>query len=451
MQYADYFRASLSDLTQALNQGTTTSRQLTGFALQRIAEADQSGPHYNAITWLFADQALAAADASDARRRHGESPGRLEGIPVLIKDNIEVQGWPTSAGSVLLRAVIAEQDAPLVMALRAAGAVLLGKTAMHELAAGITGASSLSGFTDNAWLAGHSPGGSSSGSAVAVAAGYVPLAIGTDTAGSVRIPAAFNHLYGLRMTHGAISIDGIVPLSPTQDIPGALVRHAADLRLASEILSGQQFVDGEEPLRIGLWLEGFAAEEPAINQAIRAAVAALTGENGTQQEIAFPQLEALATDASIIPWEFAEALADWLADKPQAEVSTLSEVVASERHHPQLKAVFTARASHPGKASESYAVQQVRQRTLYQTLSQLFAQRRINLLAYPVVKHPPVKHGELQPGSNALLAAVTGAPAISIPVGFTAQGLPIGMELLALRGREDLLLYAAAQMAEFGR
>lgn len=448
MQYVDYLRASLSALTEALKQGTTTSRQLTEFALRRIDEADQTGPRYNAITWLFADQALAAATDSDARRRHGESPGRLEGIPVLIKDNIEVQGWPTSAGSVLLREVIAEHDAPLVTALRAAGAVLLGKTAMHELAAGITGASSLSGFTDNAWLAGHSPGGSSSGSAVAVAAGYVPLAIGTDTAGSVRIPAAFNHLYGLRMTHGAISIEGIVPLSPTQDIPGALVRHPEDLRLASEILSGQAFAEGNEPLRIGLWLEGFAPEETAINQAVRAAVSALAGEEGTQQEIAFPQLESLATDASIIPWEFAEALAGWLGDKPQAEVSTLKDVVASGRHHPQLEAVFTARASHPGTASDSYAVQQMRQRTLYQTLSQLFAQRKINVLAYPVVKHPPVRHGELQSGSNALLAAVTGTPAISIPVGFTAGGLPIGMELLALRGREDLLLSAAVRMAE---
>ncbi|MFT4271904.1 MAG: amidase [Pantoea sp.] len=451
MQYAEYLRASLSDMTDALQQRATTACELTEFALRRIAEADQNGPRYNAITWLFADQALAAATESDARRRRGEAPRRLEGIPVLIKDNIAVQGWPTSAGSVLLRHVIAEQDAPLVTALRAEGAVLLGKTAMHELAAGITGASSLSGFTDNAWLAGHSPGGSSSGSAVAVAAGYVPLAIGSDTAGSVRIPAAFNHLYGLRMTHGAISIDGIVPLSPSQDIPGALVRHPADLRLASEILSGQTLPPHAEPLRIGVWQEGFAAEEAAINQAVYTAVTALVGETGNQQTIAFPQLETLAAEASIIPWEFAEALAEWLADKPQAESHTLAEVVASGRHHPQLEAVFTARANHPGKASDSYAIQQLRQRTLYQTLVQLFNQRKINLLAYPVVKHPPVRHGELQPGSNALVAAVTGAPAISIPVGFTAQGLPIGMELLALRGREDLLLQAAELMAAIGR
>lgn len=158
MQYADYPTASINDLHQALTQRTVSARQLATFALQRIGEVDQ--PRYNAITWLFAEQALAAADASDARRQRGEAAGPLEGIPVLIKDNIEVQGWPTSAGSVLLREVIASDDAPLVTRLRKAGAILIGKTAMHELAAGITGASSLSGFTHNAWVEGRSPGGS---------------------------------------------------------------------------------------------------------------------------------------------------------------------------------------------------------------------------------------------------------------------------------------------------
>lgn len=436
MQYADYFTASINELQQALTQRTVSARQLATFALQRIAEVDQ--PRYNAITWLFAEQALAEADASDARRQRGAVAGRLEGIPLLIKDNIEVQGWPTSAGSVLLREVIASDDAPLVTRLRKAGAILIGKTAMHELAAGITGASSLSGFTHNAWVEGRSPGGSSSGSAVAVAAGYVPLAIGSDTAGSVRIPAAFNHLFGLRMTRGAISTDGIVPLSPTQDIPGPLARSAADLRLASEILSGKQFAESDEPLRIGIWLEGFAADESEINQAVRAALT-----DFAPREVSYPQLETLAAEANIIGYEFAAALAAYLADKPQAQSRTLAEVVASGRYHPQLETVFTTRAQHPGVESEGYRQVQQRQRDLYQQLADFFAAQQINLLAYPVVRHAPVKHGEMQEGSNALISAVTGAPAISIPAGFSAAGLPIGLELLALRGREDLLLSAA--------
>lgn len=436
MHYTDYLTASIDALQHALTQRTVSARQLATFALQRIAEVDQ--PRYNAITWLFADEALAAADASDARRQRGENIGLLEGIPVLIKDNIEVKGWPTSAGSVLLREVIAHQDAPLVTTLRRAGAILIGKTAMHELAAGITGASSLSGFTHNAWLEGRSPGGSSSGSAVAVAAGYVPLAIGSDTAGSVRIPAAFNALFGLRMTRGAISIDGIVPLSPTQDIPGPLVRCAEDLRLATEVLSGQRFDASDKMLRIGIWQEGFAAEESEINQAVRGAL-----RQFSPRDVSFPQLGALSAEANIIGYEFAEALAAYLSDKPHAECHTLPEIVASRRFHPQLAATFSARAQHPGTDSEAYQVVQQRQRDLYQQLEAFFDQQQIDVLAYPVVRHAPVVHGEMQEGSNALIAAVTGAPAISIPAVFSKEGLPIGLELLALRGREDLLLAAA--------
>ncbi|KNC07377.1 amidase [Pantoea sp. RIT-PI-b] len=439
MQYADYLTASINDLQQALAQRTVSARQLTAFALQRIADVDQ--PRYNAITWLFAEEALAAADASDTRRQRGERVRRLEGIPVLIKDNIDVKGWPTSAGSVLLREVIASEDAPLVTRLRDAGAILIGKTAMHELAAGITGASSLSGFTHNAWVAGRSPGGSSSGSAVAVAAGYVPLAMGSDTAGSVRIPAAFNHLFGLRMTRGGISTQGIVPLSPTQDIPGPLVRSAADLRLALEILGEQPLAVSDEPLRIGIWQQGFAQDEDEINQAVRAALA-----DFAPREVSYPQLATLAAEANIIGYEFAAALAAWLADKPQARCRTLADVVASRRYHPQLETVFTSRAQHAGTDSEDYRVVQQRQHDLYQQLAQFFAAHQINLLAYPVVRHPPVKHGEMQEGSNALVSAVTGAPAISIPAGFSQEGLPIGLELLALRGREDLLLRAAERV-----
>lgn len=436
MQYANYLTASLSDLRLALQRGDVTARELADYALQRISEADQ--PRYNAITWLFADEARAAAELSDTRRQRGEALGQLDGIPVLIKDNIEVRGWPTSAGSVMLRDVIAQTDAPLVTTLRHQGAVLIGKTAMHELAAGITGASSLTGFTHNAWQEGRSPGGSSSGSAVAVAAGYVPLAIGSDTAGSVRIPAAFNGLFGLRLTRGALSTAGIVPLSPTQDIPGPLVRSAPDLRIASEVLSGKKFATEGEALRVGIWQEGFAADEDEINQSVQAAVAGFTPAT-----LSWPELETLPADANIIGYEFAEALAKYLADKPQAQFHTLPDIAASGLYHPQLETVFKTRAVHPGTDSEGYAQVQQRQHDLYQQLVAMFDQHNINLLAYPVVRRAPVKHGEMQEGSNALVSAVTGAPAISIPAGLSDEGLPIGVELLALRGREDLLLRAA--------
>jgi mandelamide amidase len=141
--------------------------------------------------------------------------------------------------------------------------------------------------------------------------------------------------------------------------------------------------------------------------------------------VSYPQLETLAADANIIGYEFAGALAAYLADKPQAQSRTLAEVVASKRYHPQLETVFTTRAQHPGVESEGYQQVQLRQRELYLQLAEFFAAQQINLLAYPVVRRAPVKHGEMQEGSNALISAVTGAPAISIPAGFSAEGLPI--------------------------
>lgn len=435
---ADYARAPVTDLLDALQHGAVSARQLTEHALARIAECE---PALNAISWLYVDEARCAAAASDEKRQRGEPMGRLEGIPVLIKDNIDVAGWPTTAGSAALRGIIADQDAPLVQRLRQEGTILLGKTAMHELAAGITGASSLTGYTHNALKAGYSPGGSSSGSAVAVAAGYVPFAVGTDTAGSIRIPAAFNGIYGLRPTRGSIPLEGIVPLSPTQDIAGPLVRDARDLRLVSEIMTGNDFSFRENGLCIGWLEEAFDGVSDSSKNTLWAALHRLGAER--VQTVSFPQLPALADVANIIGYEFAESLGAFLQARPQARFQSLAGIVAAGVHHPQLDNVFRTRAQHPGTDSPDYPVVQQRQRAMYEDLQAFFARNSINLLAYPVIRHPPVRHGEAQTGSNALFAATSGTPALSMPAGFDEQGFPLGLELLALRGREDLLLRAA--------
>lgn len=430
----DYAKASVTELLQKLQHGETCAAALTEFALAIIAERE---PALNAITWLYADEARQAAIASDEKRRRGHPCGRLEGIPLLVKDNVDVAGWPTTAGSKALLGIIADHDAPLVKRLREEGAILLGKTAMHELAAGITGASSLSGYTHNAYRPGYNPGGSSSGSAVAVAAGYVPFAVGTDTAGSVRIPAAFNLLYGLRPTRGSVPMAGIVPLSPTQDIAGPLVRHAEDLRWVTEVMTGKSFPPRGETLRIG-WLDSaFNDISDTSRNKMRAAVQNIGAEVVT---VGVTSLDSLAEAANIIAYEFAESLNAFLSARPQASFTSLQEIVAANIHHPQLDAVFRARAEHAGTNSPEYRGVQQRQRDFYNLLKALFADHDINLLAYPVMRHPPVKHGETQTGSNALFAATSGAPALTFPVGFDEQGFPLGLELLALRDREDLLL-----------
>ncbi|MFO6300073.1 amidase [Rahnella selenatireducens] len=443
----DYAKASVTSLLRSLDDRLVTSQELTELAIARIESADKTGLALNAITGLFADEARAAALISDEKRARGATPGKLEGIPILIKDNIDVAGWPTTAGSVALEGIIARQDAPLITRLRQEGAILLGKTAMHELAAGITGASSLTGFTQNALLAGYSPGGSSSGSAVAVAAGYVPLAIGTDTAGSVRIPAAFNNLYGLRGTRGSITTEGIVPLSPTQDIPGPLVRNAGDLWLAAEILSGNPIAPFKGEISAGLldaWFTGTTPENADIRNLITQAADKITRHAGKMSHVEFPGLEKRVNEANVIAYEFAESLEQFLALRTEAKFKSLQAIYESKLYHPQLGTVFRNRAFHKGTSSGEYTQALEIQKQLYEDLERFFASNGINVLVYPVIRHPPVKIGEQQEGSNALLSAVTGAPALSIPAGFTKNGFPVGMELLALKNNENILIRAAS-------
>lgn len=453
MTQDEYAQASVISLLRSLAERLVTSQELVELALTRIERTDKTGQALNAITGLFADEARAAALSSDEKRASGASLGKLEGIPILIKDNIDVAGWPTTAGSVTLVGIIARQDAPLITRLRQEGAILLGKTAMHELAAGITGASSLTGFTQNALLPGYSPGGSSSGSAVAVAAGYVPLAIGTDTAGSVRIPAAFNNLYGLRGTRGSMTTEGIVPLSPTQDIPGPLVRNAGDLQLAAEILSGKPLAHFEGEINAGLldaWFTGATAENADIRNLITQAADNITRHAGKVSQVELPDLEQRVNKANVIAYEFAESLEQFLALRTEAKFKSLQAIYESKLYHPHLDAVFRSRAFHKGTSSGEYAQALEIQKQLYGDLERFFAENGINILIYPVVRHPPVKIGEQQEGSNALLSAVTGAPALSIPVGFTKNGFPVGMELLTLKNNENILIRAASVFSRCG-
>ena len=437
-QRKHYPRASVGRLSKALEAGEVTALQLTEWALDRISADDR---RLHAISRLHAAEARAAATASDQRRAAGVPVGKLEGIPLLIKDNIAVRGWPQTAGSVALQGLVASEDAPLIARLRGEGAVLLGQTAMHELAAGITGASSLTGYTENVFHTGYSPGGSSSGSAVAVAAGYTPLAIGTDTAGSVRIPAAFAQIYGLRPTQGRVNMQGIVPLSPSQDIAGPLVSHASDLPRIYEIMTGKAPAETTEQLSVGIVSELFDEQDPVGHQVRRALNFPATVRLTT---VSYPEISHLASEANIIAYEFSEALAGFLADRPAVRYKTLLQIIDSGKYHPDLETIFQTRAAHPGTDSADFYRVQQKQAAFYQDLVAFLHRYRINLLAFPVISQPPVRHGQAQTGSNALISATTGTPALALPAGFTSCGMPTGLELLALRDKEDLLLRAAS-------
>lgn len=448
MDMDDFITASIETLLAGLEARRWRAVDLVEAALARIEALDGQGPTLRAVTYIFAGEARAAAAASDKRRRTGHSPGCLEGIPILVKDNMDVAGWPTTAGSRALIGLTAARDAEIVSRLRRAGAVIVGKSAMHELAAGITGASSLTGFARNPHALDRSPGGSSSGAAVAVAAGYVPLAIGSDTAGSVRIPAAFNYLYGLRASRGSLPLDGILPLSPTQDMPGPITRYAADLERAFAVLSGKPYTTSkaDADFSLGVLDAWFEDEKPAssdIAAIARSALARLETLGARCRPIEFDGLRDTVDGANVIAYEFASAMAKDLASRPDSPVDSLKTIVEQGLHHEQMAAVLRDRAYHAGRDSVDYRQARARQDALREQLESAMTHQGLDVLGYPTLRHPPTTLGGIQGGSNALLAPVTGMPALNLPIGWDSQGLPVGFELLARSGQESVLFAVA--------
>src|SRR3954468_8647381 len=211
-----------------LRRGELTSRELTRACLARI---DALNPWLNAFIAITGDEALAAASDADAELARGEDKGPLHGIPVSLKDLIDQHGVPTTAASHVVDPRPAEADAPITRALRAAGAVLVGKTNLHEFALGTTSDESAFGPVLHPAATDRSPGGSSGGSAVAVATGMSLASIGTDTGGSIRIPAAACGVVGLKPGIGEVPTEGVIPLSRTLDHAGPLARTVADAAL----------------------------------------------------------------------------------------------------------------------------------------------------------------------------------------------------------------------------
>ncbi|OYQ32187.1 hypothetical protein CHU93_03525 [Sandarakinorhabdus cyanobacteriorum] len=239
--------ASIADLQAAMRSGRTSARQLVQAYLARIAAYDQAGPALNSIVTLNPN-ALADADALDRERAEKGPRGPLHGIPVLVKDNYDTHDMPTGGGTLALATLRPAKDAEQVARLRAAGAIILGKTTMHELAAGTITISSHTGQTRNPYDPTRSPGGSSGGTGAAVAASFAAAGMGSDTCGSIRIPAAYQNLFGIRTTRGLASRRGVMPLSDTQDVAGPLARSVADLALILDATVGE---DKADPVTLG--------------------------------------------------------------------------------------------------------------------------------------------------------------------------------------------------------
>ena len=472
----DPYEASILELQLAMATGQITARALTEYYLARIDRYDQRGAALNSMAFINAD-ALAEADRLDSERVSNGPRGPLHGIPVVVKDNYETQGMPTTAGSRLLHGFQPDHDAHLVERLRAAGAIILGKTNMHEFAYGITSQGSAFGVVKNPYDPTRNPGGSSGGTGAAIAANFATVGMGSDTCGSIRIPAAHNNLVGLRGTQGLSSRRGIVPLSHTQDIGGPIARSVTDLALVLDATVGfdpgdpqtaqsvgnvpPSYLDGLSPgalagKRIGVVedLLLFDHEDSEVVAVIGRATAELAAAGAELVRVRFSNLDAILnvepTGFFVLAHDFKTDINAYLARHPDAPVKTLTEILASGEYDQSVDQVLRVSESMGPESEPVYRSALAQRQLIREAVLAAMAEQNLDALAYPTIRRKAALLYEPQDGSNCQLSAKSGLPAISMPAGFTEDGLPVGLELLGQPWSEPTLLamaYAFEQVA----
>ena len=461
----DVMEKSITELSDALESGQVTSQDLVKLYLARIDAYDQRGPALNAVIVINPD-VIADAVERDEQRSSGSVLGPLHGIPVLIKDNYDIANMPTTAGTIGLATSIPPDDAFQVRRLRDAGAIILGKTNMHELARGITTVSSFAGQTRNPYDPTRNPGGSSGGTGAAIGASFAAVGMGSDTCGSIRIPSSHHALVGLRGTRGLASGDGIIPLSTTQDIGGPLARSVEDLALTLDATVGfdpsdpttalsqgnipptyTAFLDedGLQGARIGslMPLMGADGAERPVRDVIEAAADTMAEHGATVVEVEAPDLMELLEGVQVIGLEFKFDFDAYLSQTPGAAVRSLSELVELGLYHEAVSGGVSSSLEVESLDTDEYRERIAKRDEVRNATVALMDEHDLVALMYPTIRQTARPIGQGQPGSSCALSAVSGLPAITVPAGFADDGMPVGVELLGRAFTESRLIALA--------
>jgi Asp-tRNA(Asn)/Glu-tRNA(Gln) amidotransferase A subunit family amidase len=427
---------SATDAAQQIRDGKLTSEELVQACLERIRALE---PKVQAWTFLDEEHALGQARAADERKRSGEPIGPLHGVPVGVKDIFDTADMPTENGTVLHQGRTPRHDAAAVSMLRAAGAVILGKTVTTECAYFSPGK------TRNPHNPEHTPGGSSSGSAAAVAAGMVPLALGSQTNGSVIRPAAFCGVYGFKPTHGLIPRSGVLQLSRTLDHVGLFARSIEDVALLLEELQGYDERDPDTRPRARMPFQKLAAEEPPIPPLL-AFIKTPHWEraDGETKEAFAELLDALgpqAEEVDLMPSAL-EAW-DWHKTIMEAEMAANLERewrLGKDKLSEQLRSLLSrgreVRALDYQRAVRSIA-------PVAESFDELFMERYDAILTPAALGSAPKGLGSTGDPSFCSLWTLLGMPALSLPLMQGANGLPLGAQLVGRRNFDARLMRTA--------
>ena len=333
---------------------------------------------------------------------------------------------------------------------------MIAKANLHELAAGMTTVGSAHGRTRNPYDPGRNPGGSSGGTSAGIAASFAAVGLGTDTVGSIRIAAAQTALFGLRPTQGLTSVEGIAPLCLSQDTAGPLARTVHDLALVLDVITDSldpspHFVRRLDPRalagrRIGRLetLFGNEPEDREVAESGRAALQRFAKLGAEVIPVELTELPALLdTSYMLILGEFPGDLAAYLGRNPTSPVADLEELAATGRVHPEVAPLVAGALAAPWKQSDQYRQAIANRKQLRELVLAQMESARLDALAYPTIRRVAAPLGEEQLGSNAHLSANSGLPAISMPIGFTDSGLPVGLELLGPQRSDEQLVAMA--------
>jgi len=456
---------SILDIAKAYRNGSTSPEEVAKKVLESIEASNAHDPSLNAFIAVQRDDVLRQASEAAERIKKKKSLSFFDGVPVAIKDEIDVRSYPTTVGTSFLKKV-AEEDATVVARLRGAGALIVGKTNMHEIGIGVTGQNPHHGTTRNPYNTDHYTGGSSSGSATAVASGLVSVALGADGGGSIRIPSSFCGLVGLKPTYGRVSEYGAFPLAWSVDYIGPLAGSATDAALTYAIIAGSDPADPismHQPvpslkgwdnlklkgLKLGVYWQWLRHADPEVVAACEAMLKQFESMGCEIHEVAIPNLEANRVAHLItIAGEMAHAMNSAYDNKHRFKEHGLDV-----RTNLALARQFTT--------TDYVLAQRVRTRMM-RHFHEAFQQVDMFITPTTAIAAPLIKPGALPNGDSDLttLAEImrfvttsnfTGHPAISFPVGYTQKGLPVGMQAIGRPWDESTLLrlaLAAEQVVE---